>query len=108
MVIETKLEYGDKIYFIHGNPKKSYAVYSATIHHVTIFETGVILYHFIDAKVEVDKDNITSDKCKLYGYFYEKDLDSGNSLRNELGLSALPVFSSKKLCKEYLKRQKHG
>lgn len=104
MVLETKLEYGDKIYFIHGNPKKDFVIYSATIHHVTIFENKTILYNFVDAKIELDKSNKSKNICRLYGYFYERDLDSGNCIKNQLGLSALPVFSSKKICKEYLRR----
>lgn len=105
MLVETKCDVGDKIYFVFGNPKKNIIVFSATITKISIFTGNNIMYSFGDAKVEVDKEGLMKNKDYIkFGFFYEKDLDKGNSLSNSLGLSNWPVFTTKEKCKEYLRR----
>ncbi len=104
MKIETKLDIGDKIYFVYGDPKKHIVVFSGIINKINIFEDS-IMYNFNQVKMELDKDKIFGSNAKLYefGFFYEKYLNSEKAPR--FGFS-YPVFSSKQKCIEYLRRVK--
>ena len=105
MLVETKCDIGDKIYFVFGNPKKNIIVFSATITKISIFTGNNIMYTFGDARLEVDKKDLMKDRDWVkFGFFYEKDLDKGSSLLNATGMSNWPVFTTKKKCIEYLRR----
>lgn len=102
--IETKLDIGDKIFFIFGNPKKNIIVVSAKITRISIYTDHHIMYGFADAKVEVDKENVMKADYAKFGFCFEKDLDPKNSLLLQQGLSAYPTFTSKQKCIDYLRK----
>lgn len=105
MKVETKLDIGNKIYFVYGNPKEHIVVFSGIINKINIFKDN-IMYNFNYAKLELDKDKIFGSNARFndFGFFYEKYLNSETASR--FGFS-YPVFSSKQKCIEYLRGVKN-
>ena len=113
MKIETKLSIGDKIFFVFGNPKKNIIVFSAVINKITLFGqrdgSYRTMYNFVDAVVEVNRGpKIGHEDHVKFGFIYEEDLDTGNSLRNAQGMSGWPTFTSKEKCIKYLRKVTKG
>lgn len=113
MKIETKLGIGDKIFFVFGNPRKNIVVFSAEISKVTLFGqrdgSYHTMYNFVDSVIEVNRGpKIDIKDYVKFGFVYEEDLDTGNSLRNTKGLSGWPTFTSKEKCIKYLRKVTKG
>lgn len=106
-----KLELGQKIYYVWGNPKKDIVVFSAMVSRASLFYqkdgSHTVMYNYINSKLVVNKgQEIDESNMQKYGFCYEHELDTGKSLRAGGGLSDWPVFTSKDKCIEWLRKQK--
>lgn len=113
MLVVTKLNLGDKVYFIFGNPAQQLMILSATISQIKVFEKNKKLeieYGYTKIRVEINKSvsKFPADLFTRIGYVSEKMIDDVNFEMNSLhgfSFSDWPTFTTKKLCKEYIRKK---
>lgn len=105
-LVELKLNINQKIYVVFGEPAEQ-TILSAKVHSISI-DRGGITYAYDNIKLIKSKKKLKEEI--FVGTVEEQYVDIGNAEKplNCFASHNWPVFTSKELCINYLRRFKNG
>lgn len=115
MQFNTKLNIGDKVYIVFGDPLHTIVIISATIYKMVVEKNkssneAEIGYYFSSIQIEVDKskdkkaENNSGFHSDRVGFVYEKYIDKNECPLCCIGFTNAPTFTTKRKCKKYIKQ----